>query len=75
MTNLEFLEELLRDEPQEVDFHVEQFGPLRRFDKEMRCASRGCGSSTFFRVRGIPRCISHALRELNEMLVELGITK
>lgn len=52
---------------------VEQFGPLRRYDKEMRCASRGCGSSTFFKVRNVPRCMIHALRELNEMLVALGV--
>lgn len=45
-----------------------QYGPLRQFDKEMRCACRGCGSSTFYKVRDIPRCMSHALRELNYML-------
>lgn len=45
-----------------------QYGPLRQFDREMRCACRGCGSSTFYKVRGIPRCITHALRELNLMI-------
>jgi hypothetical protein len=45
-----------------------QYGPLRQFDREMRCASRGCGSPTHFKVSGIPRCSIHALRELNDML-------
>lgn len=49
-----------------------QIGPLRRFDTEMRCASRGCGSSTYFKVQSVPMCNHHALIELNEMLVECG---
>jgi hypothetical protein len=52
---------------------VEQFGPLRHFEREMRCACRGCGSSTFYKVNGIPRCMTHALRELNLMLFDLGV--
>ena len=53
----------------------EQYGPLRWFDKEMRCASRGCGSSTYCKLRNVPRCLMHALREMNEMLRELGVEK
>lgn len=53
----------------------QQFGPLRHWDTEMRCASRGCGSSTFFKVHGIPRCMIHALRELNELCISLGVTE
>jgi len=49
-----------------------QVGPLRRHDKEMRCANRGCGSPTYLRVQGVSRCSVHALNELNEMLVEAG---
>ena len=45
-----------------------QYGPLRQHDREMRCASRGCGSSTFYKVLGTPRCMTHALRQLNDML-------
>jgi len=45
-----------------------QYGPLRQFDRAMRCACRGCGSSTFFKVNGIPRCMIHALRELNVII-------
>lgn len=45
-----------------------QHGPLRQFDRAMRCASRGCGSSTFYKVNGTPRCTAHALRQLNDML-------
>jgi len=46
-----------------------QKGPLRWFDAEMRCASRGCSSPTYSKVNGIPRCYIHALNELNDMLV------
>ena len=45
-----------------------QFGPLRWFDKEMRCASRGCSSPTVLQLEGTPRCSVHALRIMNEML-------
>jgi hypothetical protein len=50
-----------------------QEGPLRHFEREMRCACKGCGSSTFFKVCGIPRCMMHALRELNLMLHDMGV--
>lgn len=50
----------------------EQHGPLKQYDREMRCACRGCGSSTFYKVYGIPRCTTHALRELNYRLYEMG---
>jgi hypothetical protein len=50
-----------------------QDGPLRWIDTEKRCASRGCGSSTHCKVKGIPRCMKHALDELNELLIELGV--
>ena len=53
----------------------EQVGPLRRFDQEMRCASRRCGSSTFVKVQGVPYCMTHALDKLNEMLHKLGVLK
>lgn len=46
----------------------EQFGPLRWVDTEHRCATRGCSSSTFCKVLGIPRCMKHALQILNDML-------
>jgi hypothetical protein len=50
----------------------EQYGPLRQYDKAMSCMSGTkkyrCGSQTFFKVNGVPRCMIHALRELNEML-------
>lgn len=50
-----------------------QVGPIKRYDVEMRCASRGCGSSTYIRFRGIPKCTTHTLKEANELMVELGI--
>jgi hypothetical protein len=52
---------------------IEQYGPLRWYDKEMRCASRGCSSPTYCKVQGIPYCTMHSLRRLNEMLVEKGV--
>lgn len=51
-----------------------QYGPLRQFDKEMRCMSgtklHRCGSSTFYKVNGVPMCMTHALRALNDIIVE-----
>jgi len=49
-----------------------QYGPLRHFDKEMTCASRGCSSPTYHKVNGIPYCMIHALRELNEIVIKLS---
>jgi hypothetical protein len=53
----------------------EQHGPLRHFDTEMRCASRGCGSSTFLKVQGVQYCMTHSLSRLNEMLIERGVER
>lgn len=53
----------------------QQNGPVRWFSKEMRCASRGCGSSTFGKLQGVPRCWTHMCDMLNEMLIELGVTE
>lgn len=53
----------------------EQFGPLRHFDREMRCASRGCSSPTHFKLQGIPLCMIHCLRKMNEMLLALGVER
>lgn len=57
---------LLNDTPTE---RPQQKGPLRWFDKPMRCVSRGCSSETFCKVDGIEYCMKHALTKLNEMLV------
>lgn len=51
-------------------YYTPQVGPLRHFDREMRCASRGCGSSTFYKLLGIPKCTTHCLMEMNIMLHE-----
>jgi hypothetical protein len=50
---------------------VPQNGPLRLYDYEMRCASLGCNSPTYFKVEGAPRCAMHALKELNQLVIEL----
>jgi hypothetical protein len=41
---------------------------VRWMDKEMRCANRGCGSPTYIKVVGIPRCKTHAIHLLARML-------
>lgn len=50
-----------------------QVGPIRFFDVEMRCSSRGCSSPTYIRLKGMPRCMMHTIRLANELLVESGI--
>lgn len=49
----------------------EQFGPLRWYDVEMRCAARRCNSPTYCKVDGIPNCTMHALKRLNDVIVQL----
>jgi hypothetical protein len=51
----------------------QQMGPLRRTDNEMRCASRGCSSPTYYKFQGIPYCSTHVMRIMNEMLVAKGV--
>ena len=77
--DLDFLEDILKDES---DHQIEnrypvppQTGPFRFFDTEMRCASRGCGSPTRYKLQGIPYCSVHVMRKMNEMLIELGVEK
>ena len=53
----------------------EQFGPLRWYDKEMRCSRKGCGSPTYCRLQHAPLCMMHVIRKMNEMLIELGVEK
>jgi hypothetical protein len=66
--SLEQISELLGPKPREST----QVGPLRWFDKEMRCASRGCSSPTYVKLQNVPRCMIHAVNEMNLMLVEAG---
>jgi hypothetical protein len=64
-----------------------QAGPVRFFDKEMRCRVSGyyqangefvpvprkpCNSPTYIRVLGKPTCTMHAVRELNRLMIEMG---
>lgn len=51
----------------------EQVGPLRRYDNEMRCASRGCNSPTYYKLQGIQYCSVHVIRIMNDMLVAKGV--
>ena len=53
-----------------------QSGPLRWFDKEMRCLHDGvfdkrrivCHSPTYCKLDGVPMCTIHALKVMNELL-------
>jgi hypothetical protein len=49
-----------------------QNGPLRWYDTEMRCVSRGCSSPTHCKVEGLPLCMMHSLRKLNELCIEMA---
>jgi len=84
----EFIDQLIQEEKRPKPDHIptpiksrpraamifdpEQKGPITYHDKEMRCASRGCSSPTYVKIRGVPRCSAHALREANDMLTEAG---
>lgn len=47
-----------------------QFGPLKIGDEMyLRCAQRGCGSPTCFKVNSIPYCMSHAITQLNRIIL------
>jgi hypothetical protein len=48
----------------------EQNGRIRWYDREMRCASRGCSSPTYIKLDGIQLCPMHTLHKCNELLSE-----
>ncbi len=50
-----------------------QVGPIKWYDVTMRCASRGCGSPTTYKFRGVPYCMTHTLKLANELMVSLGV--
>lgn len=52
---------------------VPQDGPLRWYDTIFRCASKGCSSPTYCKLKGIPYCTMHVMKEMNKMLIELGV--
>lgn len=45
-------------------------GPARIYDKEHRCATKGCSSPTYYKIEGVPRCSAHALIILNDLVIE-----
>ena len=53
----------------------EQFGPFRQYDTPFFCASRNCRVQTYYKVRGTPYCSVHALRKLNELLIDYGMER
>lgn len=56
----------------------QQSGPLRWYDKEMRCLHNKeidgrrimCHSPTYAKLDGIPHCTIHALKVMNERLTK-----
>lgn len=69
----EQIEALLQPES-EVHNAPKQVGPLRYFEPPWKpCTSTGCRVPTPYKVAGQRRCTIHALRDLNQMLVERGV--
>jgi hypothetical protein len=58
-----------------------QVGPLRITEKSERCTHQRenskfvCKVHGYYKVQGKRRCSVHALQELNELLVEKGVTQ
>jgi hypothetical protein len=58
----------------------EQVGPLRWYDRPMRCLHESefssrrimCHSPTYAKLNGVPMCEMHALKTMNLLLVEKG---
>ena len=58
-------------EPQEVVRESTQTSKfVRWFDKELRCASRGCRSPTYCKLEGVPYCTMHIIHHMDQMLNE-----
>lgn len=65
-------EDLLKELTQPAEVYTStQVGPLRWFDREMRCLSKRCGAPTYLKVNGVALCWVHAIRRLNEIIVEM----
>jgi len=47
-----------------------QLGPLKWYDTTQPCASRGCTSPTYIKIRGISYCTTHALNMLNQIIIQ-----
>jgi hypothetical protein len=46
-------------------------GPVKYYDSTLRCVNKRCGSPTNYKINGIPRCYTHAIIELNDLLIEM----
>lgn len=83
ITDLDALTELLEtpDKISDEAFYLKlykvpkQKGPVRFFDATLRCASRGCGSPTHFKLQGVPYCMIHTIWKLNDLLLSMGVEK
>jgi hypothetical protein len=63
---LDMIQALMKeDEPRS-----NQTGRIIWYDKEMRCASRGCSSPTYIRFDRVPTCMMHTILKCNELLSE-----
>lgn len=50
-----------------------QRGPVRHYDREMRCTRKGCNSPTYFKFQHLPECMIHVIQSCNELLVLKGV--
>lgn len=70
----EILELEKQDEPKFGPYErPEQDGPIRRYEKEMRCVSRRCGSPTYYKFRKIPYCWIHVIDAANDYFISMGV--
>lgn len=70
--DLDTINEILKPQPIQTEEHANrQKGPLRFYDTEMRCTSRRCGSPTYIKVSGVAKCKTHALHDLNDIILRL----
>lgn len=71
----EVINQLLKDDKTRRTFDkataIPQNGPLRWYDYTMRCTSLGCNSPTYCKVEGAPKCLMHALKELNQIAINV----
>lgn len=44
---------------------------VRWYDVGMRCASRGCSSPTYVKLKGVPYCMKHMIHNMDKLLNEM----
>jgi hypothetical protein len=71
LTQKEILALLKEPEPYKAIYKPNSVnGPVRYYESTLRCVNKKCGSPTHLKINGIPRCFTHAIIELNDLLIE-----